>query len=251
MVRNSATITERYTLPSKGLIYGEKFNPTITLRSWTTEEEMLRCSPNELDYENMAKVIDACIMEELPISAYDMCVGDYTFLLHKLRIVSKGKIYPMVVQCPNCGEIVKADVDLDTELVHEFDPDKGLDNEITLPVSGDVIKLSLQTPRKIDEVKIKAKEKKKKTGLNLDYSIMYSAMSYVSKVNGKVLNEVELENYIRKLNIEDLNTIRIKGLELDGKVGLDNSVIAKCKNCNYEIVTAFREQPNFLGPVVY
>ena len=251
MVKNSTTITERYTLPSKGLLYGEKFNPTITLRSWTTEEEMLRCSPNELEHENMAKVIDACILEELPISAYDMCVGDYTFLLHKLRIVSKGKIYPMVVQCPNCGEIVKADVDLDTELVLEYDPEKGLDNEITLPVSGDVIKLSLQTPRKIDEVKMKAKELRKKTGLNLDYSIMYSAMSYISKVNNKTLNDVELENYVRKLNIEDLNTIRIKGVELDGKVGLDSSVIAKCKNCNYEIVTNFREQPNFLGPVVY
>lgn len=251
MVKNSTTITERFTLPSKGLIYAEKFNPTVTLRSWTTEEEMLRCSPNELEHENIAKVIDACIVEELPISSYDMCVGDYTFLLHKLRIVSKGKIYPMIVQCPNCGEITKADVNLDTELVLEYDPEKGLDNELKLPISGDVIILSMQTPRKIDDVKMKAKEKKKKTGLNLDYSIMYSAMSYISKVNGKVMNEVELENYVRKLKIEDLNAIRLKGIELDGKVGLDSSVIAKCQECNYEIVTTFREQPNFLGPVVY
>ena len=251
MVKNSTTITERFTLPSKGLIYAEKFNPTVTLRSWTTEEEMLRLSPNELEHENMAKVIDACIIEELPISAYDMCVGDYTYLLHKLRIVSKGRIYPMIVQCPNCGEIVKADVDLDTELVLEYDPEKGLDNEIVLPVSGDTIKLSLQTPRKMDEVKMRAKEKRLKTGLNLDYSIMYSAMSYISKVNNKTMNEVELENYVRKLPVDDLHTIKNKGEELDRKVGLDNSVIAKCKNCNYEVVTNFREQPNFFGPVVY
>lgn len=251
MVKTTTTITEKFTLPSKGLIYGESFNPTITLRSWTTEEEMLRCSPNELEHENMAKVIDACILEELPISSYDMCIGDYTFLLHKLRIVSQGRIYPMIVQCPNCNDIVKANVDLDKEIVHEFDPDKGLETEIKLPINGDVVKLSLQTPRMIDNIIIKTKERKTKTGLNLDYSILFQAMSYVNTVNGKTLNEIDKENYVKKLDIQDLNFIRIKGVELDGKVGLDTSVIAKCTSCNYEVVTNFREQPNFLGPVVY
>ena len=151
----SITIQEKFTLPSKGLLYAEKFNPVVTLRSMTTEEEMKRLAYNELEHETMAEIIDSCIIEDLPISSYDMCLGDYQFLLHKLRVVTYGPEYKMVIQCPNCGEVVSSSVNLDTETVQEFDEEKGLDLEITLPETKKVIKLSLQTPRMIHAVKSK------------------------------------------------------------------------------------------------
>ena len=247
---NGVTIHESFTLPSKGLLYSEKFNPTVTLRSMTTEEEMKRLSYSDSEYEVMTSIIDDCILEDLPISSYDMCLGDYQFLLHKLRIVTYGKEYKMVIQCPNCEGVVKSIVDLDTEEVLEFDPDKGLDMEITLPISKKEIKLSLQTPRKLDAIKQKAKDMKKKTKLNVNYELMYTIMSLIDTVDSKHINEMALEKFVRELPMKDTIYILNKGNELNGKVGLDTSVIAKCPECGYEVVTNFRSQPEFFGPEI-
>ena len=246
----ATTIQEKFTLPSKGLIYGEKFNPTVTLRSMTTEEEMKRLSYNELEYETMAEIIDSCIIEDLPISAYDMCLGDYQFLLHKLRIVTYGSNYKMTITCPNCGDVVSSSVNLDTETVIEFNEEEGLDLEIVLPETGKHVTLSLQTPRMIDAVKQKAKDMRKKTKLNLNYEYMFTLMSLIAKVDNKSLNDVAKEKFVRELPLKDTGYILTKGDELNGKVGLDTSVIAKCPNCGYEVVTNFREQPEFLGPKI-
>ena len=79
-----ATIVENYTLPSKGLIYKTPINPEITIRSMTLAEEMRRLQISEDLYRPMSEVIDDCIESKLPMSSYDMCLGDYHFLLHKL-----------------------------------------------------------------------------------------------------------------------------------------------------------------------
>ncbi len=250
MAVKNITIQESFTLPSKGLLYAEKFNPKVTLRSMTTEEEMKRLSPSDNEFQNLAEIIDACILEELPISAYDMCIGDYQFLLHKLRIVTYGKDYKMVIQCPNCGEITKSEVNLDLEEVHYFNEEEGLEREFELPVSKKKVKLSLQTPRMVDSIKEKAKEMRKKTKLNIQYEIMYTVMSLVQEVDGKKLNEMTAEKFARELNMNDVNFILKKGDELNGKVGLDTQVIAKCPNCTYESVQNFRLQPEFFGPEI-
>lgn len=246
----ATTIQEKFTLPSKGLLYAEKFNPMVTLRSMTTEEEMKRLSYNDLEYENMAQIIDACILEDLPISSYDMCLGDYQFLLHKLRVVTYGSEYKMVIQCPNCDEVVSSSVNLDYEVVHEFDEEKGLDNEIVLPESGKHVRLSLQTPRMIDKVKQDAKDMRKKTKLNVNYEFMFTVMSLINKVDNKTLNDMAKEKFVRELPMKDTLYILNKGDELNGKVGLDTTVVAKCPNCGYEVVTNFRIQSEFFGPKI-
>ena len=98
------TIKETFTLPSKGLIYGQEINPKVTLRSMTTEDEMIRLSPSDSDYESSCELIDRCIEGEFPIKTYDLCLGDYQFLLTKLWLVTYGSEYKVVIQCPNCGE---------------------------------------------------------------------------------------------------------------------------------------------------
>ena len=57
----NSTIQENFTLPSKGLIYDQKFDPTITLRSMTVMEEMKRLSYNASEYKVMSEIIDDCI----------------------------------------------------------------------------------------------------------------------------------------------------------------------------------------------
>jgi len=243
------TIKETFTLPSKGLVYSQEINPKVTLRSMTTDEEMLRLSPNENEYETACNLIDRCIEGDFPISAYDLCLGDYQFLLTKLWLVTYGSEYKVVIQCPNCGEYTSGSINLSDIEVHELDDENFiLENEFELPISKAKVKLSLQTPRMLDKIKEKSKSKRIKTKTSQNFELLYSAMSLISEVDGKQMNEINLESFVRKLPLKDVYFIIQKGDELNGKVGLDNSVIAKCSNCSYDIITNFRLEPKLLGP---
>ena len=82
------TIAETYTLPSRGKIYGTVVSDQVKLRSMTIEEEMKRLSHTDTPYKTLCEVIDDCIVEPIGISSYEMCLGDYQYLLHRLRVVT-------------------------------------------------------------------------------------------------------------------------------------------------------------------
>lgn len=250
MLKDSS-IKETVTLPSLGKLYGiEGFNPKITIRSMTTEEEMKRLSYTEDEFKLMADIIDDCIIDEMPISSYDMVLGDYEYLLHRLRVVTYGNQYKMQDTCPLCQQTVISKTDLDSIIVHEFDEneiDKAM--EITLPVSKLKITLAFQTPRTLDLIKEKAKTLRKKTNdQHTNFEFMYRVISYISKVDGFEKSDSELESMVRKMQMKDIYYILDKGAELGRKVGLDNVVTAKCENCGYEFVTRFQYQPTFFRP---
>ena len=51
----------------------------------TTNEEMKRLSRSqERPNKPMADVIDDCLVQGPGISAYDLCIGDYQYLMYKL-----------------------------------------------------------------------------------------------------------------------------------------------------------------------
>ena len=241
------SLKESVVLPSKGLVYGVAFDPKITLRSMTTLDELKRNSKYDTEYKVMSDIIEGCIEEELPVHVYDMCIGDYQFLLHKLRVVTYGRNYKMYIRCPQCGEIVESKVDLDTLTPVEFE-DSVPDNKIILPISGKEVKLSFQTPRMLDEVDKKAKELSKKNKDNIDYRPLFLTMSYIKEYDGKELDPVKLEAVVRKIPLKDLKYINQKGDELNRKVGIDTEVIAKCPKCGFETVTTFCLGPDFWDP---
>lgn len=242
-------IKETFTLPSKGLVYGQKINPKVTLRSMTTEDECARLSPNENKYENPCELLDKCIVGDFPISAYDLCLGDYQYLITKLWIVTYGSEYKVAIQCPNCKNVVAATINLSEIEVHELDEENFvLENEFELPVTKHKVKLALQTPRQIDLIAEKARQKRRDTKTSNYFELLYSALALITKVDDKVMNELNLESFVRSLPLKDVYFIINKGDELNGKVGLDTSVVAKCSNCNYQSITNFRLEPELLGP---
>ena len=249
MLKDSS-IKETVTLPSLGKLYGVEINPKITLRSMTTEEEMKRLSYSDDEFKLMADIIDDCIIEEMPISSYDMVLGDYEYLLHRLRVVTYGNNYKMQDTCPLCKQPIVASCDLDSIEVYEFNEEEiNKSMEITLPISKKKITLAFQTPRSLDLIKEKAKDLRKKTkDQHTNYEFMYRVISYISKVDGVEKSDSELESMIRKMQMKDIYYILDKGAELGRKVGLDNEVIAKCENCGYEFVTRFQYQPTFFRP---
>ncbi len=145
-----STVYESFVLPSKGMIYDQEFDPHVTLRSMTTMEEMRRLSPTDTPYKSMSDIIETCMKNPLPIHVYDLCLGDYQFLLHKLRIVTYGTKYKMMFHCDKCNTTTETIADLDTLPVNEWDTSIIDSQLITLPKTGHTIELKFQTPRDLD-----------------------------------------------------------------------------------------------------
>lgn len=245
------SIYENFKLPSNGKIYDIEINPNITLRSMTTLEEMKRLSPTDMPYKSMSDIIQGCMKEDPEIPVYEMSLGDYQYLLHKLRIVTYGPEYKMSIKCSHCGKVSDSIADLESLPISEWEPGVLENQIITLPKSKHQIELKFQTPYDLDMISYKAKETKKRTKQNIDYSILYTIMSLIKKVDGAVLNSIELEEFVKSLPNLDANFIVNKASEFNRKVGLDNRITVKCAECGAEMETPFRITSEFFGPTIY
>ena len=258
MADTKYVIAEDYTLPSHGLLYDVPIDPEVRLRSMTVRDEMKRQAPSNDGslYKNMAEIIDNCLVKKPGISAYDMCIGDYQFLMHKLRIVSYGPEYNVVCRCPVCNDsdehIVNLE-DLALNEITEFDRDKYL--FITLPVSGKRIELNITTPRILDNIEKDVarvmKQAKKQTGdagLEIDWHLLYQLVYAIKTVDGQKLSVTQKETFCDNLVARDFNAI-INALDkLDEKVGLGATMEVHCNHCGYDMITSFRITREFFQP---
>ena len=243
------TIAEIFELPSKGLVYGSEFDPHVKLKSMTIRDEMKRTSQNATPHRNLCDIIDGCLLTKLPLSCYDLCVGDYEYLLHKLRVVTYGPEYKMVVGCPHCTNVYEATVNLDDLKVKEFkmeDLQKTLN--FTLPVCKKQISLKLQTPRILDSIDAKVKEMKKKNKIDYDPTALITLQETIDLVDGIKLSYIELENFINQLGAKDANFILNNITKSTAFIGLDTSLDVTCTSCGGDIKTFFRFGTEFFRP---
>ena len=243
------TIAEYFTLPSKGLVYEQQVAPDVKLRAMTTIEEMKRLSPSEYAYKNMCDVLDDCIVGDIGISAYDLCIGDYQFLLHKLRVVTYGPEYNMSSLCPYCGKDNKMAIDLDNLPVINFDENILKYLEFDLPSTHKHIKIKFQTPRILDDIQIKVKELKTKlNNSSIDYSLVYTLVSIISEVDNKRLNSFELEEFVKKLPMMDVNTIITYAEKLNLSLGIETKLTNICELCGLGYTTQLKATSEFFRP---
>lgn len=248
----SYTITEDVSLPSKGLVYkNANVNPNFKLRSMTTQEEMIRLAPTERPYKSLCDIIDACIVGEKPgISSYDMCLGDYHYLLNKLRVVTYGSDYKISTFCPYCQQTNNEVLDLETMKLLEFDEKVVNKMELTLPVTGKIVKLKLQTPRSIDNVAIKRKELAKESpDMESDPTILFTLQNVIDKIDGEVFDPIRLNNWIRNLPMKDANKILNAIKKVNENIGYNLSIPCKCKHCGVDYNSSFRINNEFFGPI--
>jgi hypothetical protein len=217
----------------------------------TTREEMKRLSPTTTPYKTLSEIIEACLITKLPISVYDLCVGDYEYLLHKLRVVSYGPAYKMTVVCPSCRTVVNAEVDLDK--IPTLDYDAVAFRELLtlkLPVSNKTLTLKYETPRMLDEISLKVSDlKKKMKDSQIDFDLLVTLEQVIDTIDGEHKSYVEQEQFINTLPVRDMNKILNQIQIINKKVGLktDNIQIT-CDKCGYEISTFFRLGPEFFRP---
>ena len=247
---NTSPIFEKFSLPSKGLIYDKPISPSVSLRSMTTMEEMRRLTPSDTPYKAMSDIIETCMEMPPDIHVYNMALSDYQFLLHKLRIVTYGPEYKMMLKCKQCGDINETEADLETLPLNEWNESVIDLMKITLPKSNHEIELRFQTPRDLDIISYKNDAMRKRTKQPIDYTILYTLMSLIGKVDGRVLNEMELEEFVKNLQNKDANYLLNKSTLLNNKIGLENKIEVTCGKCGAKMFIPFRITSEFFGPTI-
>ena len=245
------TIMEGYELPSKGLIYGDKkVNPHVELRSMTAKDEMKRLSPSTTPLKTLADIIEGCMIEKPAIHVYDMALADYEFLLHKLRIVTYGDEYKIIVNCPDCDKVFETIAHLEELEVKEFDINKFEElKSFELPKSGRRITLKLTTPHLLDDIEIKTKEAQRKyKNVSMDFETRIRVLSSIDTIDGEVKGIIDLESIIDNLPAADFQKILNNLDKLNQAIGINNELFITCPNCGNEVRTFFRFGPEFFRP---
>ena len=249
---NNYSIVEEFTLPSLGKVYKENVNPVVKIRSMTTEEEMRRLAPSEHAYKNLCEIIDACLVEDPGISSYDMCIADYQFLLHKLRVVTYGTDYRITSTCPYCANQNDFTLNLNDLEVKQFNSDDFSSlNDFILPKTKKKITLKMQSPRTADEIEARSKELKKKTrGTAGDTAFLFTLQEIIDTVDGEKLDIVRKEDFVRNLPMMDTNYIIKKAEKLVESFGVDNTTYHTCALCGLDYTSHFRFTKEFFGPSI-
>lgn len=246
------SIVEEFTLPSLGKVYKENVNPVVKLRSMTTEEEMRRLAPSENAYKNICEIIDSCLIENPGISCYDMCLADYQFLLHRLRVVTYGPNYNTSSTCPFCRAENESNIDLmGLEIVKYDGADFTKLTEFTLPRTGKKITIKMQTPRMIDDVNARSKELQKKSKNTAgDTAFLFTLQALIDTIDGVKVDPVKKEDFVRELPMMDTNYIIKHAQKLVESFGVQTTISNKCSICGLDYDSSFRITREFFGPSI-
>ncbi len=246
---SNTRIAEVFTLPSKGLIYEEEVNPEVVLSSMTTRHEMLRLSTTEDSQKIMAQIIDDCIESDLGISAYDLCLGDFQYLMFMLRVVTFGNEYELRGRCPYCGFEQVTKLHLDELEVKEYDDSLVDLLELELPKSGNKVRLTLQTPRMLDRISTKVKEyRRRHKDTDENPVILYNIIASIEELDDEKPNAFTLEEWVKNLPLADTNAIINRIDLINNKIGIDLSVEGECKICKTTYQVPFRINQTFFRP---
>lgn len=241
-------IAESFSLPSKGAIYEENVNPHIIMKSMTTRQEMARLSATSSYNKIMSNIIDECIEENtLGMSSYDLCLGDYQYLMYKLRIVTYGNEYEQRGRCPFCGKIEDININLDDLLVKEYDEGLGELLILDLPVSGYQLELTLQTPRMLDIIDDKNRQYQKRHP-NEDGTLLFTLATSIVRLDGEVPDPFTLEEKLKDLPMKDTSLLIDRLNKLNSYIGLDLSIDHKCSKCGEYFISPFQFNKTFFRP---
>lgn len=249
MEMENARIVEKVCLPSKGLVYEEDVNPEIELSSMKTKHEMMRLSATDGNQKVMANIIDDCIVSDMGISSYDLCLGDFQYLLYKLRVVTFGPEYEMQCRCPYCGFENTVTLNIDELKINEYN-DSILDLlELDLPISGNHIKLTMQTPRMLDRINSRIKEtNQRRRNSDENLTVLYTILSCIEEIDDEPIEIVTAENWVRELPLADSNAILYRINELNDCLGIELDSLTTCKICRSTFLAPFRVNDSFFRP---
>lgn len=245
-----ARIAETYTLPSHGAIYEEDVNPDIILSSMKTKHEMLRLSATTNANKVMAEILDDCIEGDMGISSYDLCLGDYQFLLYKLRTVTFGPEYEMNGTCPYCGSVNYLSVNLDDLEVKEYSDELAEKMIVHLPESDCDVTLTLQTPRILDKINrlVQDRKRRTKTSSSENSLMLFTITESITEVDEEPINKFTIDEWVKELPMKDTNILLNRINEINNMIGVQTDVGDICTTCGRYYDAPFQINGTFFRP---
>ena len=235
MSRGRVAINESYDMPSRGLL-GEMTPAKITLRAMTTIEEKMRLASTGVSV--MPNIIKACLVDPIDSDTHRWTLTDIQFAMYKLRTVTYGPEYKIMLECPRCGNKFEITVNLDELNVKEL-PD-GFTNPFTigpLPVCGDSIDCKFLTVKDYEDIEKESKRILKKFPDYVgDPSIVLILQHKIEKINDETLLGPKIQQYIEKMHARDLQYLNSKYNEISDAYGLDiYDMIETCPRCQNDV----------------
>jgi hypothetical protein len=217
----------------------------------TVAEEMKRLNSSDRPYKNLADIIDDCLVDKPGISSYDMCLGDFQYLLHKLRVVTYGTKYRLSSKCPHCGFDNVGEIDLNEMSVSSYTDEVEKYFDIELPVSKNRVRLRMQTPRMLDDINVRVKEiTSKRKSSSKDSAFLLNIESVIDTVDGSKLDVFKKSDFVKQLPMADINYILASMNKINELIGLDVTLSATCDFCGLDYDSPFRITPEFFRPSI-
>jgi hypothetical protein len=216
----------------------------------TARDEMKRLSPSSTPLKTLADIIEGCMIEKPAIHVYDMALGDYEFLLHRLRVVTYGPDFKINVRCPECNKPIETVTSLDDIALKEFDLNEFDElRDFALPESGKRVVLKFMTPRMMDEISAKAADMQRRyRNAPTDFETLAKLTVCVDTIDGVKLSPIDFETTLNHLPAKDLLKILNNLDKLNQCLGLDNRLYITCPQCGGEFLNFFRFGPEFFRP---
>lgn len=190
-----------------------------------SEEDILTDIQLTKQGKSFDRLLEACIKSDLPLKK--MLIGERVFLLIKLRIISKGKIYEARLKCGDCTESFLIDINLEKLEIKKLNK-KNLELDDNgryifwtdpLPILKKKFKLRLLTGDDEDKLMEIRKEYPKQFMSRL-------LLLRTIEIEGEKIKNI---NMIRDLDSEDSQYLRDIYDEHD--CGVDTEIDVICPNC--------------------
>lgn len=234
---------EKVELPSCGILY-QNIPPELHIRPMTgVEQDILTTERLVKQGKAVDMVLKNCIKEDINLD--ELLVGDYAFLLFKLREITYGDEIGLSVRCPKCGadnEITVMISELPLKVYEGSEP-----VELSLPSKGRVV---FRFPRMKD---IKASERRAKP-IGAEKTRVL-AERRITSLLAEILEEFDLPylqsdipktEAVRSMLAKDITAWR-RWIE-DNSPGIDPVYQLACEECGRESKMSVEVGADFFFP---
>lgn len=218
-------------LPSRGLLYGGKIPPTITIRAMTTKDEKMIVGSGE---ESIRRLLSSCITEPQGIDVTSLALGDQHFILVHLRILSYGPEYNIKMRCPACSMTNTYVVNLEELEVNYLPEDFREPFEVVLPRSKRRVGLKLMRFGDLVRADERAKKVMRRGGnAGGDPGFIFRMASMIATIDGKAPESPgETQTFVENLIGMDSAYIHDRITKVD--MGYDVNLLETCVGCGEE-----------------
>jgi hypothetical protein len=241
-----------FTLPSRGVLYGDRCpEGVVKVRTWTVGEEEILAGGHGSVSDRIRLMVDKC--SELPngLKSSELLTSDRLAMLLAVRHFTVGSRYNYQWVCRQCRGSNVAEVNLVTDLdertpdvatraVRELtDPETGKPLypdfiyaepiSITLPVSGETLKMRFMRTEDESVVQTRVKQsqfKAQASGAPLSYSLAVGIVAIGERDNLPILQR---EDFMRSLVGRDM--ARLRTVMQAAETGLDMTLYRDCRHC--------------------